>query len=89
MSTHTSIIYISKWSVITDLVTFVFECELYTKLFVCLFVFKHTPLMIACIRGNVDVVMVLLKYGASVTLTDEKSYNALDLAIEEGKWYES
>ena len=43
--------------------------------------------MIACIRGNADVVMVLLKYGASVTLTDDRSYNALDLAVEKGRWY--
>lgn len=48
---------------------------------------QHTPLMIACIRGNADIVNVLLKYGASVTLTDERSYNALDLAIEKGRWY--
>lgn len=60
------------------------NCILIVCCFVC---FQHTPLMIACMRGNADVVMVLLKYGASVTLTDDRSYNALDLAVEKGRWY--
>ena len=45
--------------------------------------FEQTPLHLAVINGNIDIVELLVENGADVELVDEKNQNALDYAIDE------
>ena len=47
---------------------------------------QMTPLHLACQRGHLKVVQVLLKHKAETyeTIDDQNGYNSLDLAIENG-----
>ena len=40
--------------------------------------------MVACSRGHVSVVNMLIQKGANVALKDRKDMNCLDLAIKKG-----
>ena len=42
---------------------------------------KHTPLMIAAIRGHINALTLLIKHGADVDLQDSDGYKALHFAV--------
>ncbi|CAH3178494.1 unnamed protein product [Porites lobata] len=42
---------------------------------------KHTPLMIAAIRGHINALTLLIKHGANVDLQDSDGYKALHFAV--------
>lgn len=46
--------------------------------------FEQTPLHKAVIVGNLDMIKLLVKYGADINLVDEKNQSPLDYAIDEG-----
>jgi len=47
--------------------------------------FGYTPLHLACDRGNIDIVRLLLKRGADHTLKDPDNLSPLELAEEAGR----
>jgi len=47
--------------------------------------FEQTPLHKAVIRGNLDIVKLLIKYGADPSLVDEKNESPLDYAKDENE----
>ena len=49
-------------------------------------VLNQTPLHLACENGHEDVVEVLLKSGADVTIKHRNGFNCLDFALDNGKW---
>jgi ankyrin repeat protein len=46
-----------------------------------------TPLMFACMNGNLDVVSVLIHMGADLNLKNEKGQTALMISIENNHYY--
>ena len=48
---------------------------------------KNTPLQLAAKEGHVTAVETLLKHQASMTSLDQRKFNALDWAIENGHRY--
>ncbi|MCI6508582.1 MAG: ankyrin repeat domain-containing protein [Bacilli bacterium] len=46
--------------------------------------FEQTPLHKAVILGNLDIIKLLIKYGADPELVDEKNQSPLDYAQDEG-----
>ena len=48
---------------------------------------KATPLQLAAKEGHVTAVETLLKHNASMTSLDQRKFNALDWAIENGHRY--
>ena len=43
-------------------------------------IYGQTPLMLACINGHLQIAKLLLENGASVGITDNFGYSALDYA---------
>jgi receptor-interacting serine/threonine-protein kinase 4 len=50
---------------------------------------KLTPLHLAAQAGHTKTATLLLERGASVTITNNKGYNALTLAIKKGNRFEN
>lgn len=46
-----------------------------------------TPLMFACMNGNIDIVSALIHLGADLNLTNEKGQTAIMIAIENNHYY--
>lgn len=46
---------------------------------------QQTPLHIASRLGNIDIVMLLLQYGAAVDTATKDMYTALHIAAKEGQ----
>ena len=45
--------------------------------------FEQTPLHLAVIKGNLDIIKLLINHGADLMLVDEKNLTPLDYAIDE------
>ena len=43
-----------------------------------------TPLQLACQEGHLNMVELLMKHGAKVSLKNDSGLNSLDIAIEKG-----
>ena len=46
-----------------------------------------TPLHLATLQNDVDIVQLLLNRGANVALVNREGYNALNIAVDKGFMY--